>query len=80
VGTPPTPLDVLLFKDLIVILTNFISKLKLSISTSFFSILLIAGDFNSRTGKKIDNLVVGLFGEEVINDNGDKLIDICEQN
>jgi len=42
--------------------------------------LLIAGDFNSRTGKKTDNLVVGLFGEEVINDNGDKLIDICEQN
>jgi len=23
---------------------------------------------------------VGPFGEEVINDNGDKLIDICEQN
>ena len=42
--------------------------------------LLIAGDFNSRTGKKTDNLVVGLFGEEVINDNGDKLIDIREQN
>ena len=31
-------------------------------------------------GKKINNLVVGPFGEEVINDNGDKLIDICEQN
>jgi hypothetical protein len=29
---------------------------------------------------KFDNLVVGTFGEEVINDNGDKLIDICEQN
>jgi hypothetical protein len=42
--------------------------------------LLIAGDFNSRTGKKINNLVVGPFGEEVINDNGDKLIDACEQN
>jgi hypothetical protein len=25
--------------------------------------LLIAGDFNSRTGKKINNLVVGPFGE-----------------
>jgi len=23
---------------------------------------------------------VGPFGEEVINDNGDKLIDICEKN
>ena len=42
--------------------------------------ILIARDFNSRTGKKINNLLVGSFGEEVINDNGDKLIDICEQN
>jgi len=42
--------------------------------------ILIAGDFNSRTEKKINDLVVGPFGEEVINDNGDKLIDICEQN
>ena len=41
--------------------------------------VLIAGDFNSRTGKKINNLVVDPFGE-VIKDNGDKLIDICEQN
>ena len=42
--------------------------------------ILIAGDFNSWTGEKINNLVVGPFGEEVINANGDKLIDICEQN
>ena len=42
--------------------------------------ILIAGDLNSRTGKKVNNLVVGPFGEEIINDNGDKLIDICEQN
>jgi len=42
--------------------------------------ILIAGDFNSRTGEKINNLVVGPFGEEVIKDNGDKLIDVCEQN
>ena len=42
--------------------------------------ILIAGDFNSRTGKRINNWVVGPFGEEVLNDNGDKLIEICEQN
>jgi len=42
--------------------------------------ILIAGHFNSRTGKKINNLVVGPFGEEAINDNGDKLLDICEKN
>jgi hypothetical protein len=42
--------------------------------------ILIAGDFNSRTGRKINNFVVGPFGEEVINNNGDKLIDACEKN
>ena len=42
--------------------------------------ILIARDLNSRTGKKVNKLVVGQFGEEVINDNGDKLIDICGQN
>ena len=41
--------------------------------------ILIAGDFNSRRGEKINNLVVGPFGEELINDNGDKLIDIFEK-
>ena len=41
--------------------------------------ILIAGDFNNRTKKKVNELVVGSFGE-VINDNGDKFIDICEQN
>ena len=40
--------------------------------------ILIAGDSNSKTGEKINNLVAGPFGE-VITDNGDKLIDICEQ-
>ena len=40
----------------------------------------MAGDFSSRTGKQINNQVVGPFGEEIINDNGDKFIDVCEQN
>jgi hypothetical protein len=42
--------------------------------------ILIAGDLNSRTGKKINDQVVGPFGEEVISDNGDKLVDIREKN
>jgi len=50
------------------------------VETGNYREILIAGDFNSRTGEKINDLVVGPFGEEVINDNGDKLIDICEQN
>jgi hypothetical protein len=39
----------------------------------------MAGDFNSRTGTKVNNHVVGPFGE-VINDNIDKLTKVCEQN
>jgi len=31
-------------------------------------------------GKKLMTWLWGPFGEEVINDNGDKLIDISEQN
>jgi len=42
--------------------------------------ILIAGDFNSRRGEKMNDLLVGPIGEEVINDNGDKLIDIYEKN
>jgi endonuclease/exonuclease/phosphatase family metal-dependent hydrolase len=45
-----------------------------------FREILIALDFNSRTGRKINNQVVGPFGEEITNDNGDKLNDVCEQN
>jgi endonuclease/exonuclease/phosphatase family metal-dependent hydrolase len=42
--------------------------------------ILIAGDFNSRKWRKINNLVLDPFGEEVINNNGNKLINVCEQN
>ena len=31
-------------------------------------------------GNKINDLSVVPFGDEIINDNGDKLIDICEKN
>jgi len=43
-------------------------------------VILIAGDFNSRRGMKINNLAVGPYREEAINGNGDRLIDLCEQN
>jgi endonuclease/exonuclease/phosphatase family metal-dependent hydrolase len=60
---------------------NFLGKLnEVIVEIGNSREILIAGDFNSRTGNKIIDLVVGPFGEEVINDNGDKLIDICEQN
>jgi hypothetical protein len=42
-------------------------------------VILIAGDFNSTTGEKINNLVVGPFKEETINGSGDILINICDR-
>ncbi|XP_056635532.1 craniofacial development protein 2-like [Diorhabda sublineata] len=36
--------------------------------------VIILGDLNARTGKKIDDQIVGRFGEEVTNDNGNRLI------
>lgn len=33
------------------------------------------GEFNSRTGRKKDNMVVWQFGEDVLNDNGTTLIE-----
>jgi len=35
---------------------------------------------NSRRGEKINYFSVGPFGEEIINGNSEKLIDMCEQN
>nr|XP_018901479.1 PREDICTED: craniofacial development protein 2-like [Bemisia tabaci] len=37
------------------------------------------GDLNSRTGRRGNCKVVGPFGEDAVNDNGDRLIDICSQ-
>jgi len=38
------------------------------------------GDFNSHTGTKVNNQVVGPYGETRINDNGERLIDLCESH
>ncbi|CAL1267556.1 unnamed protein product [Larinioides sclopetarius] len=40
--------------------------------------LIILGDFNSKVGISTENKVVGNFGDKEINDNGRKLIKICE--
>jgi len=42
--------------------------------------IIVLGDMNSRTGKKINDKVVGQHGEETTNDNGTRLITMCEQN
>ena len=41
--------------------------------------IIMIGDFNARVGKEKNSRVVGQHGEETINDNGERLIHICEQ-
>ena len=41
--------------------------------------LIIAGDLNSRVGRKENNNIIGPFGEDVMNDNGERLFAFCEQ-
>ena len=42
--------------------------------------LVIIGDFNACTGRSSNNHIIGCLGEEECNDNGARLIDLCEQN
>jgi hypothetical protein len=35
------------------------------------------GDMNGRVGRKTGNTVVGNLGEDRINDNGERLIEVC---
>jgi hypothetical protein len=38
------------------------------------------GDFIDHTGTKVNNRVVGPYGESRINDSGERLIDLCESH
>lgn len=42
--------------------------------------VILLGDFNSRTGKRINDNIVGRYGEDKINNNGERLIAVCDQN
>ena len=41
--------------------------------------VIILGDFNARTGSQYGDVVVGPYGEEIVNDNGLRLIEMCQQ-
>ena len=41
--------------------------------------LILMGDMNGRTGRKTGDTVVGNFGEDKVNDNGERLIELCTQ-
>lgn len=42
--------------------------------------LMILGDLNSRTGRSRNSKSIGPYGESDRNDNGERLIELCEQN
>jgi hypothetical protein len=43
-------------------------------------ILVLIGNFNTRTGRSSNSPIIGRFGEEESNDNGARLIDLCKQS
>jgi len=42
--------------------------------------IILLGDFNGHTGTKVNNQVVGPYGERRINDIGERLIDLSESH
>lgn len=42
--------------------------------------IILLGDLNARTGNTTNSKIVGKYGEEVVNDNGERLINLCEAN
>ncbi|XP_030751031.1 craniofacial development protein 2-like [Sitophilus oryzae] len=41
--------------------------------------VILIGDLNGRTGFKLNDPVVGRYGEHIVNNNGERLIHLCEQ-
>jgi UDP-2,3-diacylglucosamine pyrophosphatase LpxH len=41
------------------------------------SVIFLMGDFDVKVGKKV-NQIVGRFGEEEINNNGERLKEVCD--
>lgn len=42
--------------------------------------IFVMGDLNSRTGSKLNDAVVRRYKENTINDNSEKVIELCEQH
>ncbi|KAF2880808.1 hypothetical protein ILUMI_25365 [Ignelater luminosus] len=42
--------------------------------------IIMIGDLNARTGWRVDDPIVGLYGENTLNKNEERLIELCQQN
>ena len=42
--------------------------------------IILLGDLNGRVGRALDSKIIGRHGEDVVNDNGTRWIELCEQH
>lgn len=42
--------------------------------------LIVFGDLNSRIGRKTNDVIIGPYGEINLNDNGERLIEVCQSH
>lgn len=47
-------------------------------STGSSKEVIVMGDFNGRISRKAKDEIVGQYGEDVVNDNGIRLIEVCD--
>lgn len=59
---------------------QFYEKLSAVIEQMRNKEICLLGDLNGRTGNAIDSPVLGRYGEAVRNENGERLIDLCESH
>lgn len=61
--------------------TEFYDKLTTLLeSIKSRSEIILMGDLNARTGREAGNPVVGQYGEDTVNNNGERLIELCQQH
>jgi hypothetical protein len=57
---------------------QFYEKLSETLVNISTTEIILLGYFNGHTDTKVNNQVVGPYGETRINDSGERLIDLCE--
>lgn len=58
----------------------FFSALATHMTVNSNQFLVVAGDCNGKVGVNAGNGVMGQFGDPEINDNGERIIELCAQN
>lgn len=59
---------------------EFFDKLSEEIDNSKNQEIILLGDYNGRVGKALDSKIIGQHGEDVVNNNGTRWIELCEEH